>query len=277
MNTRHLIDPEVFPILELVPSVELNLQTLAQLRQISPFADVALAPAQIPEVVHIQGPDGAPDVQLRIFKPRAQRACRPAIFHMHGGAYVSGSAAMMDLANAARAAEHDAVVASVDYRLAPEDRFPCAIEDCYAGPRWLADHAVHLGVDPDRIAVMGESAGGGLAAALALLARDRGGPKISAQFLIYPMLDHRTGGPDDVRRNHAIGEFVWTRQQNQFCWSCLRGNREIDADRTHHFSPSLAKNVAELPRCFMAVCSIHFFLLWGIYFSLPPLPSPPPP
>src|SRR5258708_23688984 len=118
MNTRHLIDPEVFPILELVPSVELNLQTLAQLRQISPFADVALAPAQIPEVVHIPGPDGAPDVQLRLFKPRAQRACRPAIFHMHGGPYVSGSAAMMGRANAARAPRHDPDLASGDDRFA---------------------------------------------------------------------------------------------------------------------------------------------------------------
>src|SRR5260370_30056509 len=193
------------------------------------------------------------------------------MFDMDGGAYVSGSAAMMDLASAARAAEHNAVVASVDYRLAPEDRFPCAIEDCYAGLRWLADHALHLGVDPDRIAIMGESAGGGLAAALALLARDRGGPKISAQFLIYPMLDHRTGGPDDVRQNRTIGEFVWTRQQNQFSWSCLRGNREIDADRIHHFSPSLAKTVAELPRCYMAVGSIDLFLQEENDYPLRPL------
>jgi acetyl esterase/lipase len=268
MSTRHLVDPEVLPILGLIPSVELNLETLAQIRLVAPFADVVLTPEQIPEVVHASSPDGAPDVPLRIFKPRAQHVSRPAIFHMHGGAYVSGSAAMQDIANAARAAEHDAVVVSVDYRLAPEARFPCAIEDCYAGLRWLADNAVRLGVDPERIAIMGESAGGGLAAALALLARDRGGPNISAQFLIYPMLDHRTGGPDDVRQNRTIGEFVWTRQQNQFSWSCLRGNREIDADRIHHFSPSLAKNVAELPRCYMAVGSIDLFLEEDIDYAL---------
>jgi acetyl esterase len=268
MNTRHLIDPEVLPILELFPSVELNLETLAQLRQVAPFPDVAPAPEQIPEVVHVPSPDGAADVPLRIFKPRAQRASRPAIFHIHGGGYVSGSAAMMDLANGARAAEHDAVVASVDYRLAPEDRFPCAIEDCYAGLRWLADNAVRLGVDPDRIAIMGESAGGGLAAALALLARDRGGPRISAQFLICPMLDHRTGGADDVRQNHTVGEFIWTRQNNQFGWSCLRGKQKIDADRIHHFSPSLAKNVAGLPRCYMAAGSLDLFLEENIEYAL---------
>src|ERR1700694_3140520 len=231
MNTRHLIDPEVLPILELFPSVELNLETLAQLRQVAPFPDVPLAPEQIPEVVHVPSSDGGPDVPLRIFKPRAQRASRPAIFHIHGGGYVSGSAAMMDRANGARAAEHDAVVASVDYRLAPEDRFPCAIEDCYAGLRWLADNAGRLGGDPARNANRGESAGGGFAAALALLARDRGGPQISAQFLISPMLDHRTGGADDVRQNHTVGEFVWTRQQHKFGWACLRGKQTIDADR----------------------------------------------
>ena len=268
MNTRHLIDPEVLPILELLPSVELNLETLAQLRQVAPFPDVALAPEQIPEVVHVPGPDGAPDVPLRIFKPQAQRPSRPAIFHIHGGGYVSGSAAMMDLANSARAAEHDAVVASVDYRLAPEHRFPCAIEDCFAGLRWLADNAVRLGVDPDRIAIMGESAGGGLAAALALLARDRGGPKISAQFLICPMLDHRTGGADDGRQNHTVGEFIWTRQNNQFGWSCLHGKQKIDADRIHHFSPSLAKNVAGLPRCYMAAGSLDLFLEENIEYAL---------
>src|ERR1700737_772279 len=260
MSPRHLIDPEVLPILELFPSVELNLETLAQLRQVAPFPDVPLAPEQIPEVVHVPSSDGGPDVPLRIFKPRAKRPSRPAIFHIHGGGYVSGSAAMMDVANGARAAEHDAVVASVDYRLAPEARFPCAIEDCYTGLRWLADNAVRLGVDPDRIAIMGESAGGGLAAALALLARDRGGPKIPAQFLIYPILDHRTGGADDVRPNDTVGEFVWTRQQNQFSWSCLRGKQTIDADRIPYFSPSLAKNVAGLPRCYMAAGSVDLFL-----------------
>lgn len=268
MNHRHLIDPEVLPILELLPSVELNLETLAQLRQVAPFPDVALAPEQIPEVVHVPGPGGAPDVALRIFKPLPQRASRPAIFHIHGGGYVSGSAAMMDLANGARAAEHDAVVASVDYRLAPEDRFPAAIEDCYAGLTWLADNAVRLGVDPERIAIMGESAGGGLAAALALLARDRDGPSISAQFLIYPMLDHRTGGPGDVRQNHTVGEFVWTRQHNQFAWSCLRGEQKIDAGRIHYFSPSLAQNVAGLPRCYMAAGSLDLFFEENIDYAL---------
>jgi acetyl esterase len=268
MNSRHLIDPEVLPMLELLPSVELNLETLAQLRQVAPFADVALAPEQIPEVVHVPGPDGAPDVALRIFQPRAPRATRPAIFHIHGGGYVSGSAAMMDLANASRAAEHDAVVASVEYRLAPEDRFPAAIEDCYAGLRWLADNAVRLGVDPNRIAIMGESAGGGLAAALALLARDRGGPGISAQFLIYPMLDHRTGGADDVRQNDTVGEFVWTRRHNQFGWSCLRGKQNIDADRIPYFSPSLATNVAGLPRCYMAAGSLDLFFEENIEYAV---------
>jgi acetyl esterase len=268
MSTRHLVDPEVLPILEMFPSVELNMETLAQFRQVSPLPDVVLAPEQIPEIVCISGPDGAPDVPLRIFKPAGSGANLPAIFHMHGGGYVAGSATMMDLANAARAVQYQAVLVSVDYRLAPDHPFPCAIEDCYAGLRWLAANAGHLGVNPDRIAIMGESAGGGLAAALALLARDRGGPKISAQFLIYPMLDYRTGGADDVRKNRAVGEFIWTRPHNQFAWSSLRGNQKIEAGRLHHFSPSLAKNVDGLPRCYMASGSLDLFLEENMEYAL---------
>ena len=268
MSTRHLIDPEVLPILDLFPSVELTMETLAQFRQVAPLPDVALPPEQIPEVVCVSGPDGAPDVPLRIFMPAGNRANLPAIFHMHGGGYVAGSAAMMDLANAARAVEHKAAVVSVDYRLAPEHPFPCAIEDCYAGLRWLTDNAGRLAIDPNRIAIMGESAGGGLAAALALLARDRDGPKISAQFLIYPMLDYRTGDAGDARENRTLGEFIWTRSHNQFAWSSLRGNQKIEADRLHHFSPSLAKNLVGLPRCYMASGSLDLFLEEDIEYAL---------
>jgi acetyl esterase len=268
MSTRHLVDSEVLPILELFPSVELNMETLAQFRQVSPLPDMALPPEQTPEIVCIPGPDGAPDVSLRIFKPAGDCANLPAIFHMHGGGYVAGSAAMMDLANAARAVEHQATLVSVDYRLAPEHPFPCAIEDCYAGLRWLAANAGRRGINPSRIAIMGESAGGGLAAALALLARDRGGPKISAQFLIYPMLDHRTGGAGDVRENRAVGEFIWTRPHNRFAWSALRGNQKIEADRLHHFSPSLAKSVDGLPRCYIASGSLDLFLEEDIEYAL---------
>ena len=260
MTTRHLIDPQVLPLLDLFPSIEFNLENLATLRQFSPMGAGTLSPDEVPELLSVPGSNGAPDVPLRIFKPRSRGASRPAIVHMHGGGYVVGSAAMLDLANSARASEQDALVVSVDYRLAPEHPFPCAIEDCYAGLRWLADNASQLGVDPARISVMGESAGGGLAAALALLARDRGGPKIAAQFLIYPMLDYRTGAMDDPRHNATVGEFIWTRARNQFGWSCLRGTAAIEPTRLHHYSPSMAPSVSGLPRCYIATGSLDLFL-----------------
>ena len=172
---------------------------------------------------------------------------------------MAGSAAMMDLANGARAQRHDTVVVSVDYRLAPENPFPCAIEDCYDSLRWLANNAASLGIDPGKIAIMGESAGGGLAAALALVARDRGGPAISTQILIYPMLDHRTGSDADPNPNPFTGEFIWTRQHNQFGWSCLRGAHVIPPEQIHHFSPSLAPSLHGLPRCYMAAGSLDLF------------------
>jgi acetyl esterase len=267
VTTRHLIDPEVLPLLDQFPSIEFNLENLATLRQFSPMGAGILSPEQVPELLSVPGPDGAPDVPLRIFKPRRGGASRPAIVHMHGGGYVVGSAAMLDLANRARAAEQDALVVAVDYRLAPEHPFPSALEDCYAGLRWLADNSTQLGVDPARISVMGESAGGGLAAALALLARDRGGPKLAAQFLIYPMLDYRTGGTEDPRHNSTVGEFIWTRERNQFGWSCLRGTATIEPTRFHYYSPAMAPSVSGLPRCYIATGSLDLFLEENIEYA----------
>src|SRR5258706_8198255 len=149
---------------------------------------------------------------------------------------VMGSA---DQANAALwrlANELGAVVVSVDYRLAPETPFPGRLEDCHAALCGLVSAAGPLGIDPGRMVVMGESAGGGLATSLALLARDRGGPPIAAQVLVCPMLDHRSGGPDDPYRNPATGHCVWTRENNQQGWRALQGDRPLEQAHTGYFS-----------------------------------------
>jgi acetyl esterase/lipase len=158
------------------------------------------------------------------------------------------------------AVEHDCVVVAVDYRLAPETPFPGPQEDNYGALLWLAQHAGELGVDPNRIVVMGESAGGGLAASLALMARDRGGPKLAGQVLIYPMLVYRTGGPDDPYRNRHTGEFIWTREKNQFGWSALRGTYDPTDDRKAWFSPALAKDLSGLPPAFLSTGALDLFL-----------------
>ena len=140
---------------------------------------------------------------------------RPCIFHMHGGGFVVGSAAMMDPSHRALALELDCSHRlEVDYRLAPETLYPGAIEDCYAALAWLFKEAPRLGVDSSRIGVMGESAGGGLAAALALLTRDRGEYRLAFQHLIYPMLDDRTcvsAEPASVHAANSSGRLTTTR------------------------------------------------------------------
>jgi triacylglycerol lipase len=136
----------------------------------------------------------------------ARRTGTPLFIHASG--FIAGAPEWAAAGNAALSKEHDVLVVAVNYRLAPETPFPGPLEDCYAALRWMFLHADALGVDRDRIIVMGESAGGGLAAALAQLARDRGEFTLAAQILIYPMLDPRTGTPEAPGNNPLAGEFV---------------------------------------------------------------------
>lgn len=139
----------------------------------------------------VPGPQGAPDVVVRVFTPESGAGSRPGVLDIHGGGFVVGNRDLDDGVNLAIAREVGAVVVSVEYRLAPETPFPGPVEDCYAALQWLVAHAGELGVDAARVAVLGDSAGGGLAAAIALLARDRRGPALAMQVLLEPELDDR--------------------------------------------------------------------------------------
>ena len=149
-------------------------------------------------------------------------------------------------------------IASVDYRLAPETRFPGAIEDCYAALSWLVFNARELGIDPARIGVMGESAGGGLAAALSLLVRDRGEHRLAFQHLIYPMIDDRTGVSATL--NPYAGEFVWTAQANRFGWTCLLGAEPGVDGISPYAAAARAENFADLPPAFIATGALDLFV-----------------
>jgi acetyl esterase/lipase len=156
------------------------------------------------------------------------------------------------------ARELDCVIVSVDYRLAPETVFPGALEDNYAALRWLHDSAHELGVDPGRIAVMGESAGGGHAAMLAIAARDRHQVPLVAQVLIYPMLDDRTGSARAVPAH--IGQFVWTRAANRFGWSSLLGQPAGAAKVPPGSVPARETRLAGLPPAFIGVGALDLFV-----------------
>jgi acetyl esterase len=259
MTTRHLIDPEIEPVIELLGLIEISSETLSLVREGFAGREMPEGPLE-PVIHHAKGRDGAPDVPLLVYDPPSDKRNRAAILHIHAGGMVIGSAEMSRMSMPFAALAHDAVAVSVEYRLAPETAFPGPQEDCYAGLAWLVEHASELGVDPDRITVMGESAGGGLAAALAQMVRDRGEYKLAGQVLIYPMLDHRTGGADCQWRNPMTGEFVWTPSSNQFGWESLRGSYAANDARKGWFSPALAESLADLPPAYIAVGALDLFL-----------------
>ncbi|MEO0062468.1 MAG: hypothetical protein RLZZ08_1028 [Pseudomonadota bacterium] len=262
--SRHLVDPEISPLLDM-PDRAIDAASLPAIRSDPMFTGEGLPPPPFP-VTHVFAPvAGGPDVKLLVMNPPSTRQNRGAILHIHGGGMVVGTTAAAQATKCALALDMDCVVVSVEYRLAPETPFPGPQEDNFAGLLWLAENAASLGVDPARIVVMGESAGGGLAAALALMVRDRAGtagaaPKLAGQVLIYPMLDWRTGGAQDRWRNRHTGEFIWTRAKNRFGWESLRGDYDPADERKGWFSPALADDLAQLPPAYISTGALDLFL-----------------
>ncbi|MEU1577224.1 alpha/beta hydrolase [Streptomyces collinus] len=202
----------------------------------------------------VPGPPGAPDVALLICRPAAATEPRPVVYNIHGGGMVTGTHRLgmpLDWAG-----ELGLVVVSVEYRLAPEHPHPAPVEDCYAGLLWTAEHAKEIGGDPDRIILVGGSAGGGLAAAVALLARDRGGPRAIGQMLMCPMLDDRNDTPS---AHQMAGLGVFDRTSNETGWSALLGEARGTADVPPYASPARADDLSGLPPAFIDVGSAETF------------------
>jgi triacylglycerol lipase len=184
---------------------------------------------------------------------------------MHGGGYVFGAAAADGPQHRALAVALGCCIVSVDYRLAPETKFPGPIEDCYAALIWLFANAQDLGIEASRIGVMGESAGGGLAASLALMARDRGEVNIAFQHLIYPMIDDRTCIAD--KPHPFAGEFVWTAHNNRFGWSALLGDAIGGADVPAYAAAARAEDLSRLPPAFIATGALDLFVDENIEYA----------
>jgi len=243
-------DPELAPIVELIPrsdfsNIEASRANLALL--IAPLnADVDTTGVTIDDR-QIPGPAGAPAVPVRIYAPAGAGAgTRPALLDIHGGGFCSGSIEMEHAIAVRIARDLGAVVVAVEYRLAPEYPFPAGVDDCYAALRWMHDEAGALGVDPERIAVGGQSAGGGLAAAVALMARDRGGPPICFQFLGIPELDHRLDTPS----MHAFVDTpMWHRPNAEISWRNYLGDNPGEV--SPYASPSIATDLSGLPPAYV--------------------------
>jgi len=258
-----LVNPELRPPLQAflnlsLPKMEgeLTPALLATLRKMDFGQKLRL---QQPSVTErwVPGRGGAPDVRVFVINSKPGER-RPAILHTHGGGYFLGAAAsdVPDLQVLAKTL--DCLIVTVDYRLAPETRFPGSLEDNYAALKWLYANAQELGADRSKFALAGESAGGGHAAMLAIAARDRGEVPVMFQSLVYPMLDDRTGS---TRQPPAhIGTYLWTREYNRAGWSALLGKSPGGPDAPAGAVPSRADNLAGLAPAWIGVGSLDLFV-----------------
>jgi acetyl esterase len=233
----HLTDMP--PIETLTPrEARARFEQLAEARR-----QVAVEPVDQVRDIKIPEPDG--EIPIRLYAPKLP-AASPALIYFHGGGWVLGDLESHDHVCRALANSTPCVVISVDYRLAPEHKFPAAVDDSYAATVWIAEHASELGIDDSRIAVGGDSAGGNLAAVVSQMARDRSGPKLVFQLLIYPGTDMRMGMPS-IDEN-ADGPLLTKGAMHWFVHHYLNG----DADKIDPLaSPLLASNFAGLPPAFV--------------------------
>ena len=268
MSTRHLVDPELASLLGLLPDYHgISAETLPALRaQIEDLATQQIESTDLTHIEmseHIAVSDNGPPVRIVVYRPLPARDYSPMLLHVHGGGMVMGRPEMRHANLVSVARNQECVVASVHYRLAPEAPFPAAVEDCHAALKWLHANAASLGVDPSRITIAGESAGGGIAAGTALLARDRGGPNLVGQMLTYPMLDDRT----TLAANPHAGEFVWGESSNWFSWHALLGDKFGKETVSPYAAPARAPDLAGLPPAFLAIGALDLFLEENLEFA----------
>jgi acetyl esterase/lipase len=268
MTTRRY-DRELAPLIPDLPTLS-NLASLESIREIRAArlamfppppdrADVTKRDALVP------GPAGAPQVPLRIYTPKAHVSePRGCVFEIHGGGFLMGSIEMMDAWCQVAAATLAVVVVSVEYRLAPEHPFPAGIEDCYAALCWTAQHAAEIGVDAARIAIAGQSAGGGLAAGTALLARDRGFPALRFQLLEIPELDDRLDTPSMLAFTDTP---LWNRPNAVWSWKHYLGANHA-GEVSSYAAPARAEDLTGLPPAYVSTMEFDPLRDEGILYAL---------
>lgn len=259
----NLVDPELRPILEQIPPLDLGMDNLQAVRS-AQFPPALPAPAIQPTDRYILGGEGNPRLRVVVLDPAPQRPDKPAILHIHGGGLVVGKPEVAITELQQLSAELGALVVSVDYRLAPEHPFPAGLNDAYAALEWLHGSAAELGINPQRIAVMGESAGAGLAAAVSLRARDRGELPIRFQLLRYPMLDDRTAL---LTPPAHVGRFIWNWQSNAFGWTSVLGHKPVMDSAPAEAVPARAADLGGLPPTWIGVGTLDLVAQEAMSFA----------
>jgi acetyl esterase/lipase len=269
MSRRHLIHPDVRdPLEQLLAAIPGGFNSIPDIVQRRATVTQLLAAMEIPpnpnvtsEDRMVPGPDGAPDIKVRIYRPTDATGTLPGIYFIHGGGMILGDIDGEDAVATQICERVDAVVVSVEYRLAPEHPYPAPVEDCYAGLVWMARHAGELRFDPDRLAVYGGSAGGGLTIAISMLARDRGFPALRFQMPIYPMIDDRNETPSSYEITD-IG--LWDRAGNIEAWKWYLGDGKPD----QYAAPARAEDLTGLPPTFIDVGTVDLFRDEDITFAM---------
>ena len=259
MKPSELLDPEIAPIVEAMAMPPLTDEVVAAIRGVelpTTISDaVTWADHRVP---------GEPEVPVRVYHPVGAPGPAPCLFWIHGGGYVIGSYTMADATFSELSPRLGLVGVSVEYRLAPETPYPGPLEDCYRALVWTYEHADELGIDRSRIGIGGISAGGGLAAALALLTRDRGEVPLAFQLLDCPMLDDR----QTTGSSREDGLVVWSRESNTYGWRSYLGGQYGQDEIPYTAAAARATDLAGLPPAFVSVGSIDGFLDEDVDYAL---------
>ena len=268
-----MIDPELTAVLDFMPVIGLE-DPVAARREFEKLLVAMRTPLPEAELLDIEdrlipGLEGDPEVSVRVYRPKAA-AARPAaavpgVLLIHGGGFVIGSAEAEHAGAVMTAANLGAVLVSVDYRLAPEHPYPAGLHDCYAALTFLHAEASALGVDPERVALLGTSAGGGLAAATALLARDRGGPPVCFQMLHIPELDDRLETPS---MRTFVDSPLWNRPLAVKSWEFYLGALAGKDDVPGYAAPARATDLAGLPPAYVSTAENDPLRDEGIAYAL---------
>jgi triacylglycerol lipase len=240
------LHPQIAPLRDLIPIPTLDAAVLEAMRGTPLGVPIELSD-RVTRTDHVVSHD--PPVSVRVYRPVGVEGPLPCVYSIHGGGYVIGSVDMDDSTFDAWCQRHSIVGVSVEYRLAPETPYPGPLEDCYAGLAWTHAHAEEIGVDPTKIGIHGVSAGGGLAAALALLARDRGEIPLRFQLLDCPMVDDR-----QTTASSQLDELlVWSKESNTFGWQSYLGELYGTDDIPAYAAPARAEDLSGLPPAYVCV------------------------